>query len=104
MRVLLDEDLPRQLAPLLEGHEVSTVPRDGWTGVKNGELLLASKGFDAFLTMDRNLQFQQNLARLPLAVLVVEAPSNRIQDLLPLTPRILAVLSELQPKTLRRGA
>ena len=77
MRILLDEDLPRRLAALLVGHEVSTVPRRGWAGIKNGKLLgLAGAEFDVFVTMDGNLEFQQNLASLPIAVLVIEAVSN----------------------------
>ena len=68
MRILLDEDLPRRLTSLLVGHNVSTVQRSGWTGIKNGKLLgLAAAEFDVFLTMDRNLEFQQNLAALPIA-------------------------------------
>jgi hypothetical protein len=54
MRILLDEDIPRRLAALLVGHEVSTVQRNGWSGVKNGRLLeLAAAEFDVFLTMDK---------------------------------------------------
>ncbi len=57
MRILLDEDLPRRLGPLLLGHEVTTVQRNGWSGIKNGKLLaLAGTSFDAFLTMDGNLE------------------------------------------------
>ncbi len=64
---------------MLVGHEVSTVQRSRWTGIKNGKLLeLAAAEFDVFLTMDRNLEFQQNPATLPIAVLVVEAVSNRM--------------------------
>lgn len=74
MRILLDEDLPRRLGALLAGHEATTVQRSGWAGTKNGKLLaLAATKFDVFLTMDHNLEFQQNLATLPIAVLVVEA-------------------------------
>ncbi len=58
MRILLDEDLPRRLCALLEGHEATTVPRCGWAGIKNGKLLaLASSEFDVVLTMDKNLEF-----------------------------------------------
>ena len=85
MRILLDEDLPRRLAAVLVGHDVSTVQHSGWTGTKNGKLLgLAAAEFDVFLTMDRNLEFQQNLNTLPIAVLVVEAVSNRMEHLVPL--------------------
>jgi hypothetical protein len=58
--------------------------------------------FDVFLTMDGNLGYQQNLATLPLAVLVVEAVSNRMEHLLPLVPNILKELNHLPPKSLRR--
>lgn len=103
MHIQLDEDLPRRLAELLVGHEVSTVQRRGWSGIKNGQLLgLAGPEFDVFLTMDRNLEFQQNLAGLPIAVLVVEAVSNRIEHLAPMVPAILKELNHIPPKSLRR--
>ena len=103
MRILLDEDLPRRLAAMLVGHEVSTVQRSGWTGIKNGKLLgLAAAEFDVFLTMDGNLEFQQNLATLPIAVLVVEAVGNRMEHLVPLVPVILRELGHIQPKSLRK--
>jgi len=105
MRILLDEDLPRRLGALLVGHEVNTVQRAGWSGVKNGRLLmLAAAQFDVFLTMDGNLEFQQNLATLPVAVLVVEAVSNRMEHLVPLVPKMLHELNQMQPRTLRRVA
>lgn len=103
MRILLDEDLPRRLADLLVGHKVSTVQRSGWSGTKNGQLLrLAAAQFDVFLTMDRNLEFQQDLATLPIAVLVVEAVSNRMEDLVPLVPAILNELNHIRSRSLRR--
>jgi uncharacterized protein DUF5615 len=62
MRVLLDECVPRALREELLGHEVMTVAEVGWAGVKNGELvLLAARRFDLLLTVDRNLEYQQNL-------------------------------------------
>jgi predicted nuclease of predicted toxin-antitoxin system len=103
MRILLDEDLPRRLGKLLLGHSVSTVQGCGWAGVKNGKLLaLAGTQFDVFLTMDRNLEFQQNLATLPIAVLVVEAVSNRLEHLIPIVPNILNGLSQIPANTLQR--
>lgn len=103
MRILLDEDLPRHLGALLMGHETSTVQRCGWSGVTNGKLLaLAAAQFEVFLTMDGNLEFQQNLATLPVAVLVVEAVSNRMEHLRPLVPNILNGLDHLAPKSLKR--
>ncbi len=105
MRILLDEDLPRRLGGYLTGHEVSTVQRSGWSGVKNGKLLaLAATQFDVFLTMDSNLEYQQNLATLPVAVLVIEAISNRIEHLLPVVPNVLRELNHIAPRSLRRVA
>lgn len=77
--------------------------RSGWSGVKNGNLLaLAASEFDVLLTMDQNLEFQQNLTALPIAVLVVEAASNRLEHLLPLVPAILRELNHIPPKALRK--
>ena len=103
MRILLDEDLPRRFGPLLVGHETATVQRAGWSGIKNGKLLaLAGTKFDLFLTMDGGLEFQQNLSTLPVAVLIVEAISNRMEHLEPLVPAVLQELSQVRPRTLRR--
>ena len=103
MRILLDEDLPRRLGALLVGHESVTVQKSGWSGVKNGKLLaLAGTKFDVFLTMDGGLEFQQNLSTLPVAVLIVEALSNRMEHLEPLVPEILEKLNHVLPRTLRR--
>lgn len=103
MRVLLDESLPRPLGRLLVGHAVRTVGQAGWTSFKNGALLrLASTDFDVLLTADQNLEFQQNLDTLPIAVVVLVADSNRLESLEPLVPQILEALQELQPKKLIR--
>ncbi len=103
MRILLDEDIPRRLGALLAGHQAQTVPGNGWAGIKNGKLLaLAATKFDVFLTMDQNIEFQQNLAKLPIAILVVEARSNRMEHLRPLAPEILKALNHIPAKALRR--
>jgi len=95
MRVLLDECMPRALRRALPGHEVKTVAETGWAGVKNGELLqLAATQFDVLLTVDRNLEYQQNFADLALAVIVVHAPSNDVTMLRPLMSAVLAALPE----------
>ena len=97
MRLLLDENLPHDLAGLLTGHTAATVSGRGWSGIQNGELLArASKEFDALLTMDRRLPEQQQVAGLKLGVLLIQAPSNRMSDLKPLVPKILATLPSLQ--------
>ena len=93
MRVLLDECVDRRLAQDITGHEVRTVPAMGWATIKNGELLaLAADQFDAFVTVDRNLAFQQRLPRFPIAVIVLRALTNRLLDLRPLVPELLAKL------------
>jgi hypothetical protein len=84
MRVLLDECVPRPLRAELSQHEVKTVAEVGWAGVKNGALLhLAAKQFDVLLTVDRNLEYQQNFSGLTIAIVVIVAPSNDIDVLRP---------------------
>jgi hypothetical protein len=81
----------------MTGHDVKTVPEAGWAGIKNGSLLkTAERDFDAFITVDRNLSFQQDLKQLRIAVIVLAAKSNRFQALLPLVPRILDALKKIQ--------
>jgi hypothetical protein len=78
----------------------------GWSGIKNGKLLaLAATEFDAFITVDKNLQFQQNMGKLPIAVVVIDAVSNELPVLLPLVPALLRELASLKPKavTLVKG-
>ena len=91
MRVLLDEQLPRQLARELTGHDVRTVQQQGWSGLRNGELLrrAAESGFEVFVTADQSIAFQQNLTGSPLRVIVLAAPSNALEDLVPLVPELL---------------
>ncbi len=93
MRLLLDECIDRRLSRELTAHEVITVPQMGWAGIKDGQLLtLAETEFDVFITVDRNLSFQQNLSQFNIAVIVLQASSNRLTDLKPLAPKILAIL------------
>ena len=93
MRIQLDESLPRPLARLLPEHEVRTVAAMGWTGIRNSELLqLAAGEFDAFLTADQNLEHQQNLNALPIAIVLLVAPTNRIEYFRPLIPALLRTL------------
>ena len=96
MRLLLDECVPARLRRSLPGHQVSTVVVEGWSGVKNGELLaLAGANFDAFITVDKNLPYQQSTAKLPIAVLVLDAVSNELPYLVPLVSALEAALSKL---------
>ena len=98
MRLLLDESIPRRLRQHLPGHDVKTVVEMGWSGEKNGALLaLAARDFDAFITVDKNLPYQQNLAGLPVAVVVLSAVSNDLPNLLLLLAELEEALARLQP-------
>ena len=102
IRVLLDENLPRKLKWTLDA-EALTVPERGWGGIKNGRLLsLAAAEFDVLLTMDRGLEYQQNLVGIDLCLIVLSAVSNDIDDLLPLAPQINDALREAAPGLLLR--
>jgi hypothetical protein len=103
VRILLDENIPVGFAAELIGHDVDTVTGVGWAGVKNGKLLsLASETYDAFVTMDRSIEHQQDVSELPFGIVVLRAPSNRLLHLRPLAPAILAVLAELAPGRLQQ--
>jgi predicted nuclease of predicted toxin-antitoxin system len=100
MRLLLDESVPSKLRRALISHTVRTVVEMGWSGVKNGKLLaLAANDFDAFITVDKNLPYQQNLITLPISVLVLDAISNELHALLPLVPELERQLAVLEPRT-----
>ena len=91
--MLLDECVDRRLAVDIRGHDVKTVPEAGWAAMKNGELLTrAQHEFDAFVTTDRSLPFQQDPPHFSIAVIVLRAPSNRVTDLRRLIPQLLAAL------------
>jgi hypothetical protein len=78
-----------------------TARQMGWASIENGELLaLASQAFDVFVTVDRNLAFQQNLAALPIPVIILQARTNRLADLKPLVPRLLAAIVSAKPGAL----
>jgi predicted nuclease of predicted toxin-antitoxin system len=91
MKILLDECIPRKFRYSLPDHECHTVPEAGLAGKKNGALLglAESAGFEIFVTMDKGLEYEQNLAGRSLAILILRAKSNRLADLLPLVPDLL---------------
>ena len=99
MRVLLDECVPRPLKRHIPGHDVTTVPERGWTGAKNGPLLrrMQEAGVEAFVTTDRNLEYQQNLAKAGFPVVLLIAVTNTLEDLLPLVPALLDALTRTKP-------
>jgi predicted nuclease of predicted toxin-antitoxin system len=102
MRILLDENIPVDFAAELRGHDVSTVIELGWSGVLNGELMQRARGHcDVFVTLDRNIEFQQNISVLPFGVILVRAVSNRMVHLRPLVAAILLAVSTAKPGQLQ---
>ena len=98
MRVLLDECVDWRLSRDIGGHDVKTARQIGWSAIRNGELLaLASAQFDVFVTVDRNLAFQQNLLSVSVAVIVLRARTNRLADLRPLVPQLLQAITSAAP-------
>lgn len=102
MRVLLDGNLPRAFAALLPGHRVDSIHQRRWSDLDDGPLLDAAESeYDAFVTMDQNLRFQQNLRGRRLRILIVRAPRNTLPVLAPVAPAVLAALGEMTPGELR---
>ncbi len=98
MRILLDECLPHQLRRELVGHEVMTVRNIGWASLKNGELLRrAGPAFDVFVTVDANIEFQQKVQTLNIAIVVLHAVHNSMPVLRPLLPDLRKALSGTLP-------
>src|SRR5215216_6757290 len=98
MRVLLDECVTRYLKRDFTGHEVVTVEEAGFKGLKNGRLLQAMSGhFDVLVTVDQNLQYQQNLSAFGLAVIVLKARRSTYPLLKPLMPKLLERLENVKP-------
>jgi predicted nuclease of predicted toxin-antitoxin system len=97
MKVLLDENLPHELRPLLVGHEVFTVSYLKWKGLQNGELLerAAAEGFRVLVTTDRGIEYEQHAATLPCSVIVLRCTANKIEHLQPLVGNLLVALDEL---------
>ena len=105
MRVLLDESVPRQLVDHLVGHDVTTVPTIGWAGFRNGELMAkAATQFDAFVTADNGIEFQQNYSELDLGIVVLRGRDNRVETIVGMAGAVLESLSNLQPGQLVRVA
>lgn len=103
MHVLLDEQLPVDLAREIRGHEVDTVAGRGWAGIKNSDLLRRMRGvYDVFVTMDRGIEFQQDISALPFGGVLVRAVSNRLVHLRPLFPAILDAITRTTPGHLQR--
>lgn len=104
MRLLLDENFPLDFAKLLVGHEVATVHSLGWSGVKNGELLSRAPAVcEVFVTLDRNLEFQQNTKMLPFGIVVVRSISNRMVHLVPHVASLLEAAARVTPGSVEKA-
>jgi predicted nuclease of predicted toxin-antitoxin system len=100
MKILIDECAPKALKRSLRdhGHEGTTVQEAGWSGKQNGELLaLADSHYDVLITLDTNLRYQQNLAERKIAVIVIQARSNRLDDLRIHFTACVAALESIEP-------
>ena len=98
MRVLVDECLDPRVKTLFSGHNVKTVHELGWDQLPDGPLLqMAQQGFDVFVTIDRNLECQQNLRKLTLGVVVVEVSKNQMRCYQVLQPELLAAVERIRP-------
>ncbi len=98
MKLLIDESLPRPLKRHFTGHTTLTVGDCGWASKPDTALLsLAEAEFDALITADRSIEHQQNASHYDIGIIVLRARSNRLVDLIPLVPRMLAAISSIQP-------
>ncbi len=98
MKLLLDECIPEDLAEYIEGHEVHSVSSMGWKGVKNGELMRRTNqsGFDAFLTVDQNLEYQQNIKKYSMAIVVFDVRRNALSELKLKLPALYELLLRVE--------
>ncbi len=100
--MLLDSNLPRAFASLLPGHRTDTTHQRRWSDLDDGPLLDAAESeYDAFITMDQSLQFQQNLRGRQIRIVVIRAPRNNLPTLAPIAPAVLEVLGQMSPGQLR---
>lgn len=98
---MLDENLPRRLFG--PEAEATTVGARGWAGKDNGELLrLAETEFDAFVTTDKGIPHQQNVADYDIMLVLLRAKSNSYEDLAPLIDDVISALTSAAPGTVRR--
>ncbi|MGA2430734.1 MAG: DUF5615 family PIN-like protein [Candidatus Acidiferrum sp.] len=99
MKILLDECVPRKLKRALAQHTCQTVPEAGFAGRRNGEFLALAEqaGFDVFLTLDKGIEYEQNLGQRKIAIVVFLSKSSRLADLLTLVPAFTVALSSVLP-------
>ncbi len=95
MRILLDECVPWPMHKLLAGHEFTTAQRQGWGGIRNGDLLTLAEGqFDLFITADQGIRYQQNLADRKIAIL--ELSTNDLRRIVAAKDMIISAISGIK--------
>lgn len=99
MKILIDECLPIRLKDEYAEHIVSTVQEMGWQGKRDNELLklAVDKGFEIFITIDKNIRYQQNTKKIKLGIIVLDMPRTKLENLKPMTKNVLALISKAQP-------
>ena len=101
MEILFDHCVPKRLKTYFTAHEVSSTQEKGWSGYKNGELLIsAGREFEIFLTVDRNIKHQQNLKGLPITIVILHAVNNRLETLIPFVVIVEETLKTIKFKTI----
>ena len=98
MKILLDECLPKRLKSLLSEFEVKTATEMGWRSVRNGQLLTVAQqnGFEIFLTVDKKLEYQQNLKKYNLTVVVFDVPRTKLENIIPLIPKFIRNIASFE--------
>ena len=98
MRILLDECVTKHLKRHLSDYDVSTVNQEKWNGLKNGELLSTAQesGFTILLSIDKNLQHQQNMERYTISIVILNSNSSKIEDLKEFVPNLKIQLEEIE--------
>jgi hypothetical protein len=99
MRILLDECIDEALRHCLTGHDCQTCRYAGFRGLANGKLLSAAEqsGFEVLITVDRNMPFQQSLRGHAISLVILQARTTALDDLLALMPDVLSALEVLKP-------
>jgi predicted nuclease of predicted toxin-antitoxin system len=98
MKILLDECVTKKLKRLLEDYEVYTVTEMGWNGLKNGKLLqkAAEQSFDILLTIDKNIDSQQNISTHNLSLVILDVAKSNLKHLEPLIPAFIAKIEQVE--------
>lgn len=98
MSILLDECVTKHRKPYLSDHEVFTVREMKWSGIKNGKLmaLCVERGFDILLTIDKNLQHQQNLEKYPITIVILNCLTSTVQELVTFLPALSSQMNQFK--------